>query len=196
MDYDKGKYLSIEQISKYCDVNEESVKKWISKGLMGANNKKKKVLLEDFIYFLNIYKIERPLETKESDLKVLVIDDELNVANVIGDVFLHHGFNVATSKDAIQAGCLINSDHPQIVTIDLGMSVFDGLDVLKIIKGLHLEEKVWTIVISGGNEKTLQEAIGLGADCYLQKPFSSSDLDKIINKFFPDQHKHHFQKAS
>lgn len=152
---------------------------------MGANLKKKDVSLEDFISFLNHNKFQGREKTNHDSLKVLVIDDETDVANAIGDIFSTHGFNVVKSKDAIEAGCLIKSEAPQIVTVDLGMNKFDGLDVIKIINGLNLREKIWIIVISGHDEEALKGAVSLGADCYLQKPYSNDDLEKIINKFFP-----------
>jgi CheY-like chemotaxis protein len=182
---EKNKYLSIAQISKYSNVEEETVRGWIGHGLMGPNNKKTQVLLDEYISFLNTRKVQARETSLQGSFQVLVVEDEINVANLIGDVFTNHGFSVLTTSDAINAGCIINNDRPQIVTLDLGMNTFDGLDVIKIINGLKLHDKVWVVVISGKSEERLQEAVDFGADCYLQKPFLQADLDKIINKFFP-----------
>lgn len=177
------KYLSTEQIAQYCNVGKIQVERWIARGLMGANLKKKNVLLDDFIMFLNYRKIQ-PVESLENEgLKVLVIEDEVDVANTIGDIFGENGFRVMKSKNAIEAGCLIQYETPQVVTIDLNMDLYDGWDVLKIIQRLKLENRVWVIVISASSEDVLNEAVHFGADCYLQKPFVQKDLEKLINKF-------------
>jgi CheY-like chemotaxis protein len=196
MNSDKNKYLSVKQISHYCEVDDMIVESWISRGLMGPNNKKTKVQLEDFISFLNSNHHFENTESSRDELSVLVVDDELNVASVIGEVFTSHGFKVTTSGDAIQAGLVIKNKMPKIVTLDLTMTSFDGLDVLKIINGLQLQGKIWVVVISGSSEENIQQAMNVGADCYLQKPFSNNDLEKIINKFFPNQGKNNLSRAS
>jgi CheY-like chemotaxis protein len=196
MNSDKNKYLSVKQISHYCEVDDMIVESWISRGLMGPNNKKTTVQLEDFISFLNSNHHFENTESSRDELSVLVVDDELNVASVIGEVFTSHGFKVTTSGDAIQAGLVIKNKMPKIVTLDLTMTSFDGLDVLKIINGLQLQGKIWVVVISGSSEENIQQAMNVGADCYLQKPFSNNDLEKIINKFFPNQGKNNLSRAS
>lgn len=182
---DEKKFLSVEQISSYCNVPIATVNRWIAKGFMGANLKKKNVLLEDFILFLNGHKLPDENKKNSTALKVLIVDNETVVADVIGDIFHSRGFSVVRSKDAIEAGCLIKNELPEIVTVDLSMNAFDGLDVIKIINGLELRKRIWVIVISACDEDTLKGAVNLGADCYLQKPFSNCDLEKLINRFYP-----------
>lgn len=179
------KFLSVLQIAEYCHVPEAMVTGWISKGFMGANLKKKEVSLEDFTTFLYSSKFDsdRPVDTHS--LKAIVVDDEQNVANAIGDIFSSNGFKVLKSQDAIEAGCMIKQEVPNIVTVDLGMSSFDGMDLLKIINGLEARKNIWVVVISGGDEEALKESVNMGADCYLQKPFSNHDLEKLIHRFFP-----------
>ena len=179
------KYLTAEQVSEYCGVSVTTVEKWINKGHMGVSKDKTRVDLENFIVFLkeknNVYRLPK----KTAGPKVLVIDGEAKAADSIGNIFSTFGFDVLTTHDPIKAGSLINYERPQIITLDLSLNVFDGLDVLKIINSLKLSEKIWIIVISAASEDHLQKAVDLGADCYLQKPFAENDLKKLINKFCP-----------
>jgi CheY-like chemotaxis protein len=179
------KFLSVVQIAEYCHVPEAIVSSWISKGMMGANLKKKEVLLDDFISFIYSSKFEAGIVSDTHSLKALVVDDEQNVANTIGEIFSSHGFKVLKSRDAIEAGCMIKHEVPNIVTVDLTMKTFDGLDLLKIINGLEARKNIWVVVISGSDEEKLKESVDMGADCYLQKPFSHQDLEKLIHRFFP-----------
>ena len=189
MNNNESKYLSIEQISAYCEVDNFIVESWIAKGLLGSNTKKKLVLFEDFISNLSNLKITSRIHFPKSSLRALVIDDETNVADTIGSVFSTNGFDVTKARDALSAGRLIKNLIPQIVTIDLNMTNYNGLDVLKMIKGLNLQQSIWTVIISGGKIDDMNEAVNLGADCFLQKPFLENDLEKIINKLFPLHHK-------
>lgn len=179
------KFLSVVQIAEYYHVTEAIVTGWISKGLLGPNLKKKEVSLEDFTAFLYSAKFAPNRTADTHSLKAIVVDDEQNVANAIGDIFSSNGFKVWKSKDAIEAGCMIKHEVPNIVTVDLGMSSYDGMDLLKIINGLENRKNIWVVVISGGDEEVLKESVNMGADCYLQKPFSNHDLEKLIHRFFP-----------
>jgi CheY-like chemotaxis protein len=179
------KFLSVVQIAEYCHVTEAIVSSWISRGMMGANLKKKEVLLDDFISFIYSSKFDAGIGTDKHPLKAIVVDDEQNVANAIGDIFSSHGFKVLKSKDVIEAGCMIKYERPNIVTVDLTMKTFDGIDLLKIINGLEARKNIWVVVISGSDEEKLKESVDMGADCYLQKPFSQHDLEKLIHRFFP-----------
>lgn len=196
---DNRMYLSIEQISQYCNVGKMQVERWITKGLLVPSSNKKNVPLEDFIKFLNYMKLQPEECLIDDSLRVLVIEDEIDVADIIGNIFYNNGFQVMKSQNAIEASCLIQYETPQIVTIDLGLGThrFNGKDILKNIPRLKLEGKVWVIVISASDQDVLNESVSLGADCYLQKPFAQEDLEKLINKFFPSpQLRRPYSKAS
>lgn len=87
MSNDRIKYLTAEQIAQYCNVDKIQVKRWIASGLMGPNLKKQKVLLDDFIMFLNYKKLQNTKPLENESLKVLVVEDEADVADIIGDIF-------------------------------------------------------------------------------------------------------------
>jgi two-component system response regulator VicR len=188
----KAKYFTTGQIAEHCGVNFRTVIRWINKGYIKANKLPgrgdHRVSLEDFIAFLNENNFS-PLSSKnekeEAELKALIIDDEINVVNSIGRVFASNGFHVLSAQNGFRAGFILNQECPQILTLDLNMKELNGYDVLKIIRGLKLNHKLWVIVISGESEESLEKAIEEGADFYLKKPFSKIDLEKIIHKFFP-----------
>lgn len=184
---DKSKYLSFEKVSECSGASLSTVEKWMNKVQRGPHKNNNKVALEEFILFLKENSNVTSITRNKNAPKVLVIDGEKKTTESIGEIFSTHGFDVLSTPDAIKAGGLITYEKPHIVTLDLSLENFDGTDVLKIINGLKLTEKIWVIVISADSEENLQKAVDLGADCYLQKPFSEQDLKKIINKFFPEQ---------
>lgn len=186
----RQKYFTTGQIAQHCGVNSRTVIRWINRGFIKANKIKNRldeqISLEDFISFLN----ENDFTTLQKDPKakgpkVLIIDDDLNVAKSIGRVFSTNNFNVLNATNGFKAGFLLNMERPQIITLDLNMNELNGFEILKIINGIKQNYKVLVIVISGENEDLLMKSIENGADLYLKKPFLKEDLEKIINKFYP-----------
>jgi response regulator RpfG family c-di-GMP phosphodiesterase len=187
MNNNHQKFLSVQQVSENCGVSTATVEKWLGKSSKTKGSKNYQIGLEDYISFLNDLQNNEQYKEHENPLRVVVIDEEQTEVEKIGSIFSNQGFSVTTAQDAIKAGSLINAEKPHIVTVDLTLAYSNGLDVIKIINGLKLTEKIWIIVISADSEEKIQEAIDLGADCYLQKPFSQNDLKKLINKFSPNE---------
>jgi two-component system response regulator VicR len=187
---EKIRYFTTGQVADHCGVNFRTVIRWINKGYIKANRLPgrgdHRITLEDFIVFLRENNLEPIASSANQHPKALVIDDELNVLNSIGRIFNSNGFEVTTAQSGFRAGYLLNEQKPQIITLDLNMKDIDGHDVLKIIKDLNLNRKTWIVVISGEAEHQLKKAVELGADFYLQKPFTKFDLEKIIHKLFPN----------
>ncbi|MDO9181263.1 MAG: response regulator [Bacteriovorax sp.] len=192
MTEEKIKFFTTGQVADHCGVNFRTVIRWINKGYIKANRLPgrgdHRISLDDFISFLNendFKSLSLEKNITPNLPKALIIDDEINAANSIGRIFTSNGFNVITAENGFKAGYLLNQEKPQILTLDLNMCDLNGYDVLKIIKGIKLNHKVWVIIISGDSEERLEKAIELGADLYLKKPFLKEDLEKIILKFYP-----------
>lgn len=105
---------------------------------------------------------------------ILVIEDEPIICNFMATTLTANDYKViecGTGKEAIS---LIPSHCPDVVLLDLGLPDMDGLAVLK-------EVRQWSdipiIVVSArGDEKSKVEALDLGADDYITKPFGTSEL--------------------
>lgn len=176
------------EIANQCGISFSAITKWINRGKINFPWRvDQQVSFEDFILFLSQHDLQNRPNLTAIPPTVLVIDDESNVVNSIGRVFHSLGFKVLSSDNGFKAGLLISQERPQIITLDLNLENVDGYDILEMIKKLKLENKVWIVVISGESEDCLEKSIELGADCFLKKPFSKNDLEKIIKKFYPDQ---------
>ncbi len=105
---------------------------------------------------------------------VLVIEDEAPIRRFLKMTLTDHGFifkDAHSGKDGLQQ---VAYDKPDVVILDLGLPDMDGLEVTK-----QLRE--WTavpiIVLSArGNDKDKVDALDAGADDYLTKPFSVTEL--------------------
>jgi Response regulators consisting of a CheY-like receiver domain and a winged-helix DNA-binding domain len=105
---------------------------------------------------------------------VLLVEDEVPISNFISTILTHNSYNViksATGRDAI---ALTSSHCPDLILLDLGLPDMDGIDVLKSIREWS---NIPIIIVSArGHEREKVEALDLGADDYITKPFGTSEL--------------------
>jgi DNA-binding response OmpR family regulator len=106
--------------------------------------------------------------------RVLVVDDEPKIVEVVGDYLRSAGFSVTTAPDGERAVALARARPPDLVVLDLGLPGLDGLDVARELRGAS---PVPIIMLTARGEET-DRVLGLelGADDYLVKPFSPREL--------------------
>jgi DNA-binding response OmpR family regulator len=106
--------------------------------------------------------------------RVLVVDDEPKIVEVVGDYLRGAGFSVATAADGEAAVASARARPPDLVVLDLGLPGLDGLDVAR---ELRRASRVPIIMLTARGEET-DRVLGLelGADDYLVKPFSPREL--------------------
>jgi DNA-binding response OmpR family regulator len=105
---------------------------------------------------------------------VLIVDDEPKIVEVVGDYLRNAGFSVTTASDGQSALASARARPPDLVVLDLGLPVLDGLDVAR---ELRRTSAVPIIMLTARREET-DRVLGLelGADDYLVKPFSPREL--------------------
>jgi DNA-binding response OmpR family regulator len=106
--------------------------------------------------------------------KILVVDDEKKLVNIIKGYLEQAGFSVLTAFDGQQALTMYRYEKPALVVLDLNLPVIDGLDVCRM---LRKESNVPIIMVTARVEET-DRLIGLelGADDYITKPFSPREV--------------------
>ena len=106
--------------------------------------------------------------------RVLVVDDDPRILMTLDVNLRARGYRVNLASSAEQALQLAARHHPDAVILDLGLPGMDGLDV---VRGLRGWTSVPMVVLSGrGSEAAKVEALDLGADDYLTKPFGMDEL--------------------
>ena len=106
--------------------------------------------------------------------RVLVVDDEPALARALAINLRAHGWEVVTAADGRSALEAAADQHPDVVLLDLGLPDLDGTEV---ISGLRGWTSVPIVVLSArqhGEDKV--EALDLGADDYVTKPFAMNEL--------------------
>lgn len=106
--------------------------------------------------------------------RILVIDDEPQIRRALDIALRGHGYDVLLAEQSSAALVQLASHPPDLVILDLMLPDFDGLSLLRELRSWS---DIPVIVLSArGEEATKIEALDLGADDYLTKPFGIGEL--------------------
>src|SRR6185312_14272210 len=109
-----------------------------------------------------------------SQPRILVVDDEPQLTRVLRTGLKSHGYDVRAAADGLAGFEAFTDWHPDLVITDLAMPNVDGLELCKQVRAIS---QVPIIVLSAkGEEKTKVEALDLGADDFVTKPFGIDEL--------------------
>ena len=182
----KKKALTTSEVAKYCSVNIRTVLRWIDSGKLKSfklpGRGDNRIVVSDFINFLNDNKIPIPIEFADKNKNILVIEDEELISDFIKKILESAGYNVAVAINGFAAGSMLETFHPKLVTIDLSMPGMDGFEVLDYIKSDTNYESIKILIISAGDDSEMQKALKAGADDFMFKPVKQDELIDKINK--------------
>ena len=106
--------------------------------------------------------------------RILVVDDEAQLTRVLRTGLKSRGYDVRTAPDGMTALETFNEWQPDLVITDLAMPRMDGLELCRQLREVS---QVPIIVLSAkGEEKTKIDALDLGADDFITKPFGIDEL--------------------
>ena len=106
--------------------------------------------------------------------RILVVDDEPQLTRVLRTGLSSRGYDVRTAADGLSALETFGDWSPDLVITDLAMPNMDGLDLCRRLREIST---VPIIILSAkGEEKTKVEALDLGADDFVTKPFGIDEL--------------------
>jgi len=113
---------------------------------------------------------------------ILIVEDEYNLRNNLARFLSFRGYNVTTAENGAQAVELIKLQEFHIMLIDLRLPDINGIDILKEIKlaGLNIACLVMT---ANASLISVIDAFKYGANDYLEKPFSLTELGQKIKLF-------------
>jgi two-component system, NtrC family, response regulator AtoC len=112
--------------------------------------------------------------------RVMVVDDDRSMCTLLRTFLESRGYAATTVTDAAEAVQRFQTESPDIVLLDVVMpGSMDGLAALAAIK--KLDKDVPVIVVSGqGRTQTVVQAIRLGADDFICKPFQDAELEALL----------------
>jgi len=108
-------------------------------------------------------------------MKILIVEDEATVAEVVGRYMQREGYSVRHVADGAQAMAAVDSFHPDLVVLDVMLPNRDGLEICRELRATHGGTPV-IMLTARGEETDKILGLGLGADDYVTKPFSPGEL--------------------
>lgn len=106
--------------------------------------------------------------------RVLVIEDDKSIRNFMKTILEANNYEVIMAVNGAEAYSMITSQCPDVVILDLGLPDMDGMKILKSVRewsGMPI-----LVVSARSHERDKVEALDLGADDYITKPFGTSEL--------------------
>ena len=111
----------------------------------------------------------------KSGAHILVVDDEIEIVRALRRSLTAHGYKVFTASSGEEAFELMSRHRPDLILLDL---VLPGMSGLEVCRRMRAESNIPIIVLSvKGTEHDKVEALDLGADDYVSKPFG---IDEVL----------------
>lgn len=119
--------------------------------------------------------------------KILIVDDDIDLCNLISEIISNEGFDVNRAYDSKSALEKINKTDYDLVIIDNRLGAENGINLITVTKSLKPDIK--SIMITAyGNEETRREVKRLGVNEFVDKPFNISDLiGKVKNLLYENR---------
>jgi type IV pilus assembly protein PilB len=116
-------------------------------------------------------------------MKVLVVEDDANMSEILGEMLAGEEYDVVTAGDGRQARAQIYKETPDLILTDLQLPEMDGLELLEKVRGDLSTRHIPVIFLTGMESKDAEmQAYNLGADDYVTKPFQANLLLSRIRR--------------
>lgn len=113
----------------------------------------------------------------ERPARILVVEDERDIAALVAYQLTQAGFQVRTASTGREALRALEQDPPDLLVLDLMLPEVSGLDVLRTVRSRDETRELPVIVLTArGREEERVRGFELGADDYVPKPFSPREL--------------------
>jgi len=106
--------------------------------------------------------------------KVLIVEDEVKIARLVRDYLRQAGFAVVEATDGPSGLAMARSEKPDMIVLDLGLPGMDGLDVTRKLRAASAVPIIMLTARTDESDRIV--GLELGADDYIDKPFSPKEL--------------------
>lgn len=115
--------------------------------------------------------------------KILVVDDEQGILDFFKKALSKEGYEVITALSGQEAIKMVKEEKLNLVILDIKMPGIDGIETLKRIK--RLNKKITVLMLTAyGTLDSAKEALKLGAQDYMTKPFKLDYIKEVIKENF------------
>jgi len=112
---------------------------------------------------------------QDKKLKLLIIEDEAAIRNGLVDVFVFHGYDADVAADGKEGLQKATSGKYDLILLDVMLPYIDGFEICRRIRETDKEQAIIMLTAKSADDEIIQ-GLSLGADDYVAKPFSVSQL--------------------
>lgn len=115
-------------------------------------------------------------------LKILIVDDDEALLNLVHNIFAEKGYEVNTQKNGIEAIRYLRDHIPDLIISDLDMPKINGRQLCKTVRQMAATKDIPFIILSAHNSPHERiESFRAGADDYVPKPFNTEEFVLRVN---------------
>lgn len=119
-----------------------------------------------------------------TERKVLVVDDEENITQILEFSIAAEGYEVITASNGEEAIEKARREQPNLIILDIMMPKVDGYEACRVLKSNPMTKKIPVILLTAkGREIDKRLGFEVGAADYIVKPFSPSKLIEKVNEY-------------
>lgn len=119
----------------------------------------------------------------KNTITVLAVDDEPMMRSLLEKILTRDGYRIITAEDGAMALSILESQPVSIVLSDIQMPKMNGFELLKVLKSRFPEVGV-IMMTAFGDTFTVKDALLLGADEYITKPFKSYEISLVVERAY------------
>ncbi len=114
---------------------------------------------------------------KNSDIKILLVDDEPDILEIVGYNLKSEGYQIFTANNGVEAVSSAKENHPHLIILDIMMPEMDGIEACEKIRNTKgLEHTLITFFTARGEDYSQVAGFEVGADDYITKPIKPKVL--------------------
>ena len=114
--------------------------------------------------------------------RILIVDDELPLARILGFSFENEGYVVARAEDGVECMNKVSTFGPDAIIMDLMMPKLDGLETIRLLRSNEVHRDLLIVVVTArARPVDREDALSAGADFFVKKPFQISALIDRVN---------------
>ncbi|NER14616.1 response regulator [Leptobacterium flavescens] len=114
---------------------------------------------------------------KKRDIKILLVDDEPDILEIVGYNLSTEGYQVSTAKNGVEAVAKAKKERPHLIILDVMMPEMDGMEACEQIRKIpELKDVIITFLTARGEDYSQVAGFDAGADDYITKPIKPKVL--------------------
>lgn len=177
-------HLTTRQAAAHCRVSIPTLRRWIRAGELGAHltpGGHRRIDMHEFQRFLRAQGRPAYPVASEPRTRVLLVDDEPLVVQMLHDLLVDGPFAIETATDGYEALVKVGTFRPALIILDVVLAGLDGIEACRCLRRLAETREVRILGVTG-HPSMVPVLLGAGADACVTKPLDLDVVCREINR--------------